>query len=57
MIDAIVSIVFIGVIIFVAFGLTWLAVVTLANAKVVRRERRCEPPTQHPDDSNFKRGA
>jgi len=49
---------FIIVAVVVAFGLTLLATVMIANFKAARQEREGrEPPPMHPDDAEFKRGA
>ena len=71
MIHTITSGVFIAAIAFVAFGLTWLAVVILANITEARQDgqerarlrgrgqaaRQGEPPAHLPDSAKFKRGA
>ena len=71
MIHTIMSIVLIAAIVAIAFGLTWLAIVMLANNTEARQDRqerarlrgrgqaarRDEPPAQFPDSAKFKRGA
>ena len=71
MIYSIMSIVFIAVIVFVAFGLTLLAAVMLANVMAARQDGQerarlrgrgqaawqDEPPAQFPDSAKFKKGA
>ena len=53
----------IAVIVFVAFGLTWLTVVTMANIMAARQDgqkrttRQDEPPAHVPDSAKFRRGA
>lgn len=57
MADMIITFLFITLLSAVAFGLTALVVVTIANAKAARqgREKR-KPPPQHSDTADFKRG-